>query len=1110
MSFSRTVLKTALLLFATVALYAQVSFAEAADIEALNAFPTNGTSFYTTDTITFLGTVHNLLNEVVPEAGYADIEIDWNSVGGPDVSENANPDNSENRMGQLSQNGIKQLQEVVSNPPLGTHRYRFIVDTADDLPLEADETNNFSSWVSFTVVPVPVAPVITFSATPNPLTIGNSATLTWTVTDATSCTGSNGSAGWPGAKDANGGSQSVSPVVTTLYTISCTGPGGTASKGFTIDAVSPAPTITLTASVNPINAGGSTLLTWSTTNADTCTASGGWSGAKALASNQSVSPTTTTLYTLSCIGSGGTTTVSQSVTVNQTLPVITISASPVFMPSGGTTTITWSVTNATYCIGSNGGGVLWDSSKNPVGASLVVTSLVSRDWILNCSNPTAGTSTNRVTVWVTGLPNLITPIWDNGQRINTSIGSTTSILIAGQPNTLRAQVRNIGSSTTAIGFENRFSTSWGWNQGLIIGYTTSGVLGVNQTNMPYDEIAWTPTRAGHTELAFCADLPSSTTTPKVTEQNESDNCAYRQVSVEGTASYPTLAFTVPGGSVNSSSSMSTTTKLGATTTLSWNVSGAMSCTGSSSPNADPRWNGAKNASGSNTFDVNPVITAINGFNNYALTCTGPGGEVITKAIRLNVVTVQPTVTLSALSTSILKGSATALTWTATDSNTCVATSTPSDPNWTGSVSKNGSSRSTSNLNVSTNYKITCDSPSGTTIKNIQVDVKDPPPVISFMANSNPITPDDTTDLIWTATGASSCTGTSNPPEPLWDGARNITGGTITVAPDVTTTYTLTCASLDGLSSVPAPFTVSVAETAPLIDFSLNDTIIIENKDSAIFTWNIRGATSCTGVSVPPDADWDTVDFSANGYKGTKTVSPSVTTTYSVNCNGRWGTTEGPKAKIDVIPEATITEFQVCVAGTKGTASEKCASSPGSTLEDVDPGTPLEVFWDSVDATSCSAISGYKFSTGDDPTDGEDTATTTPYADSTDTYTIACGSLGYITSDSFSIHVHTNKKTPAIWITPKIVESGGGKVDVRWDTNNGDQTVCSIKGGGLTYNKNLKDKAGETGSALDVYILGRTSFVITCPSKVVDNNGASAGGTESATTTVELSPRIWGR
>src|SRR3989344_1172504 len=80
----------------------------------------------------------------------------------------------------------------------------------------------------------------------------------------------------------------------------------------------PAPIVTLTASPTSINAGQSSTLTWSSTGATSCTASGGmFTGTKALSSSQSVSPTASTTYTLTCTGSGGSTSKSTMVTINQ-------------------------------------------------------------------------------------------------------------------------------------------------------------------------------------------------------------------------------------------------------------------------------------------------------------------------------------------------------------------------------------------------------------------------------------------------------------------------------------------------------------------------------------------------------------------------------------------------------------------------------------------------------------------------------------------------------------------------------------------------------------------------------------------------------------------------
>jgi len=95
----------------------------------------------------------------------------------------------------------------------------------------------------------------------------------------------------------------------------------------------PAPTLTFTASPTGINAGGSTTLTWSSTNATGCTASNGWSGAKSPSGSEQISNiTTSTTYSMTCTGAGGTTNVS-SVT-------ITIAASGTTANAGPSRTVT--------------------------------------------------------------------------------------------------------------------------------------------------------------------------------------------------------------------------------------------------------------------------------------------------------------------------------------------------------------------------------------------------------------------------------------------------------------------------------------------------------------------------------------------------------------------------------------------------------------------------------------------------------------------------------------------------------------------------------------------------------------------------------------------------
>jgi hypothetical protein len=144
---------------------------------------------------------------------------------------------------------------------------------------------------------------VMISVNPSTITIGQSATLTWSSTNATSCTASGA---WSGSEAASG-SQSVTPTATgtQTYTLSCTGPGGSASNSasLTVNAVG----VTISASQTTITVGQSATLTWSSTNATSCTASGAWSGHEGTSGSQSVTPMAagTQTYSLNCTGPEG-------------------------------------------------------------------------------------------------------------------------------------------------------------------------------------------------------------------------------------------------------------------------------------------------------------------------------------------------------------------------------------------------------------------------------------------------------------------------------------------------------------------------------------------------------------------------------------------------------------------------------------------------------------------------------------------------------------------------------------------------------------------------------------------------------------------------------------
>ncbi len=73
------------------------------------------------------------------------------------------------------------------------------------------------------------------------------------------------------------------------------------------DPVANAPVVTLVANPTTVDGGGTTTLTWSATNATSCTASGAWTGSRATSgSEESAAITATSTFTLACEGPGGT------------------------------------------------------------------------------------------------------------------------------------------------------------------------------------------------------------------------------------------------------------------------------------------------------------------------------------------------------------------------------------------------------------------------------------------------------------------------------------------------------------------------------------------------------------------------------------------------------------------------------------------------------------------------------------------------------------------------------------------------------------------------------------------------------------------------------------
>jgi hypothetical protein len=164
-----------------------------------------------------------------------------------------------------------------------------------------------------------LTPVVSISATPTATTVGQAITLTWSVSNpsSSSCTASGA---WSGTL-ASSGTQTVTAgsAGTATYGITCS--GVTNSTSVVVSSPAPTPTVTLTLAPANITTAQNTVLTWTSANATSCTASGAWNGSRATSGSVTLTPNSAGNYTynLACTGDGGTANASTALSVTSAL-----------------------------------------------------------------------------------------------------------------------------------------------------------------------------------------------------------------------------------------------------------------------------------------------------------------------------------------------------------------------------------------------------------------------------------------------------------------------------------------------------------------------------------------------------------------------------------------------------------------------------------------------------------------------------------------------------------------------------------------------------------------------------------------------------------------------
>lgn len=398
-------------------------------------------------------------------------------------------------------------------------------------------------------------PVVSVSMSANPTTVayGGSATISWSSTNAASCTPVSPT-GWTGTS----GSQSTGALTSSqTYSITCTDVAArTASASVTVNVDAP-PTVDILAndSQGPITIpyGGSATLSWTSAHASSCTASGGWSGSKPLSGNESTGPLTSSkTYTITC--SNGFVNATDSVTVN--VNAATVSASLTPNPSAGvsplnatlTGTITggtafetinysfwWNCADTTTSVSAANtacGALPPDSGGDGVCSVNANGAKCDGETQTSITTPahtyTAGSYTSKLIVErgpATTQAQSVIAVAAQPDLIIENLSITTG-LKAGDQVTISGTVKNTGGSSAAAS-QTRLRIDIGNNGTFDVtpANNSTASLSINATEIETWTNVWTAVGGTH-KFEICADNQAT-----IAESNEANNCATQTFSV---------------------------------------------------------------------------------------------------------------------------------------------------------------------------------------------------------------------------------------------------------------------------------------------------------------------------------------------------------------------------------------------------------------------------------------------------------------------------------------------------------------------------------------------------------------------------------------------------
>ena len=511
-------------------------------------------------------------------------------------------------------------------------------------------------------------PTVSASFGESSITLGDDATLSWSSTNASACSGSP-SIGSP----ATSGSKTYTPSSAGSFevTVTCTGAGGSADDSASVTVYAPEPTVSAEFGESSITLGDDATLRWSSTNASACSGSPSI-GSPATSGSKTYTPSSAGSFevTVTCTGDGGSASDSDSVTVNAPEPPeVTAEFDESSITRGESATLRWSSTDATSCSGSRSIG----SPATSGWKDYTPSSIGDFEVTVTCTGA-GGSADDSASVPVRPRPPTVRAWFDEssitrGESVTLRWSSTDATSCSGS--------RSIGSTATS-GWKDYTPSSIG---DFEVTVTCTGAGG------SADDSASVPVRPRPPTVRAWFDESSITRGESVTlrwSSTDATSCSgSRSIGSTATSGWKdytpssigdfevTVTCTGAGGSADDSASVpvrprpptvsasfdeSSITR-GESATLRWSSTDATSCSGSRSI-------GSTATSGWKDYTPSSI-----GDFEVTVTCTGAGGSADDSA-SVPVRPRPPTVRAWFDESSITRGESVTLRWSSTDATSC--------------------------------------------------------------------------------------------------------------------------------------------------------------------------------------------------------------------------------------------------------------------------------------------------------------------------------------------------------------------------------------------------------------------------------------------------------